>query len=286
MMLRNLFACGCIAICGLSCIPSGLHAASTQTSPGAAPVLSAPSVPLIACDPYFSVWSPADRLAEADTVHWTGKPHPLHSMVRIDGKAFRLMGAEPASVPALAQTGTDILPTRTFCHFDGAGVRLSLVFTTPALPEDLMVYSRPVTYVSWEAQSTDGQSHSVQVYFDGSALLAVNTRDQAVEWEAASRNGLKVLKVGTVEQPILRRRGDDLRIDWGYFYVASRPGTLRPQRSSTDRQPVSNLPLTVRCPRRRHHPIFNVAGRIGTGNDARSRFCQQSPCGALPHPGL
>src|SRR5437660_2428255 len=105
--------------------------------------LRPPAAPLVACDPYFSIWSPADQLTDAATVHWTGKAQPLTSLVRIDGKSWRLMGIEPKDVPALPQTAVDVWPTRTVYTFDGAGVRLTLTFTTPALPDDLMLLSRP-----------------------------------------------------------------------------------------------------------------------------------------------
>ena len=93
-----------------------------------------PAVPLVACDPYFSIWSHADRLTDRPTEHWTRAPHPLTSLVRIDGRPFRVMGDEPKDVPAMEQKSVTVLPTRTIYEFQGGGVRLTLVFMTPALP--------------------------------------------------------------------------------------------------------------------------------------------------------
>src|SRR5688500_19941116 len=147
-----------VAILLLSCVG--------RASEVSLPPLRPPAVPLVTSDPYFSVWSFNDKLNDADTRHWTGKPHTLLSLVRIDGKPYRIAGAQPGGAPALEQTGLDVLPTRTIYTFAGAGVRLTLTFMTPMLPDDLDVLTRPVTYVTWEAASTDGKPHAV------SAMLA------------------------------------------------------------------------------------------------------------------
>ena len=197
-----------------------------------AETLRPPAAPLVACDPYFSIWSPADKLTDADTVHWTGKPHRLSSRVKIDGVAFRLMGAEPKETLALPQTKLTVWPTRTVYEFAGAGVALTLTFLTPALPDDLDVLAWPLTYLTWDVRATDGKVHSVEVEFAANAELAVNEPNQVVEWSQEKIGGLAVWKVGSKEQPVLQKKGDDLRIDWGYLYIATtgaigaEPGTV------------------------------------------------------------
>ena len=203
------------------CLAGVLVSLSLGLSTRAAETLRPPSVPLVACNPYFSIWSPGDKLTDVGTTHWTGKAQPMTSLVRIDGKTFRLMGNEPAAVPALPQTQLEVLPTRTIYTFAGAGVRLTLTFMTAALPEDIDLLARPLTYLSYECAATDGQSHRVETYFDASSELAVNTPDQAVVWSAEKMSGVKALKTGSKDQRILAQSGDDLRIDWGYLYVAA-----------------------------------------------------------------
>jgi hypothetical protein len=186
----------------------------------AATELRPPSVPLVACDPYFSIWSPADKLTDADTVHWTGSQQRLSSQVRIDGEDFRLMGKEPGAAPALPQTGLEVLPTRTIYTFEGEGVRLSLTFMTAALPDDLMIYSRPVTYLTWELRATDGKDHDVGLAFETTGEPAVNMASQEVVSMTHEHGDLVAAVVGSREQPVLAKKGDNLRIDWGYLYVA------------------------------------------------------------------
>ncbi len=188
---------------------------------GGAPRLRPPAVPLVVHDPYFSIWSCSNELAADWPRHWTGAIHALCSMVRVDGKVYRLMGMEPRDAPPMAQTGLRVTPTRSIYEFEGAGVRIQLTFLSPLLPHDLDLLGRPASYLTWRVASADGREHEVAVYYDNSAELVVDKADQAVTWGRANQPGLQVLRIGSAEQPILARKGDNLRIDWGYLYVAA-----------------------------------------------------------------
>ena len=183
--------------------------------------LRPPAVPLVTCDPYFSIWSPCDKLNDADTVHWTGKLHRLAGGVTIDGRTWRVLGGDRGVGPAMPQTSVTVLPTRSIYTFQAAGVDLTLTFTTPLLPDDVELLSRPVTYVSFELRSSDGRPHDVTLSLDASGELAVDTPKQTVVWWRESLGDLTALKIGSSSQPVLGRKGDDLRIDWGYLYLAA-----------------------------------------------------------------
>ncbi|HEU5396388.1 MAG TPA: DUF5127 domain-containing protein, partial [Verrucomicrobiae bacterium] len=168
-----------------------------------------------------SIWSEAEHLNDQNTVHWTHHENALASLVRIDGKSYRLMGTDPANVPALPQLSVQVTPTRSIYEFEGAGVHVTLTFMTTALPDDLDAFSRPLSYLTWTVRSVDGHPHRVALYDSTSSELAVNQTTEPVVWSRESDGPLTALRVGTEEQPVLGSAGDDHRIDWGYAYAAA-----------------------------------------------------------------
>jgi hypothetical protein len=179
-----------------------------------------PVVPLVTHDPYFSIWSMADRLTDVNTRHWTGVDQPLVGLIRIDNVTYRYMGLDPRQVPAMQQVSLQVTPLHTIYTFETAGVRLQVTFFTAAFPNDLEVLSRPVDYLTWNITSTDSRTHAVDLLLDASPVIAVDSDDEDVTWGRSMIPGMQVLRVGSRDQRVLNREGDNLRIDWGYFYLA------------------------------------------------------------------
>ena len=185
------------------------------------PAFRPPSVPLVVHDPLFSIWSNADRLTDDATRHWTNSKNSLVSLIRVDGKAYRLMGITPADLPAMTQERVAVTPTRTIYEFSGAGVRVRLAFLSPALPDDLDVLARPVTYLNWTVATADGAAHAVSIYDGTSAELTVNKPTEKVGWARETMGDLTALGTGAATQNLLGVSGDTTRINWGYAYAVA-----------------------------------------------------------------
>ncbi|MGO9113878.1 MAG: glutaminase domain-containing protein [Thermoguttaceae bacterium] len=183
-----------------------------------------PAVPLVTYNPFLSIWCEADRLNDATTKHWTHQDHSLVSLIRIDGKTYRLMGAEPKNAPAFAQKSVEVLPTRSIYEFEEAGVHVTMTFLQPALPDDLDVYSWPLSYITWKVRAGDGDEHKIELYDSTSSQLAVNKTTEPVEWSRATAGDLTLLRVGTRSQNVLGSCGDDHRVNWGCAYTAAPSG--------------------------------------------------------------
>jgi len=119
------------------------------------------------------------------------------------------------------QTSVDLNATQTIYKFKCGNADLELIFTSPLLMDDLNLFSRPVSYITYRVKSNDNRQHNVKVYFSSSTDIAVNKPSQEITTQKISAGKLSILKAGTVEQPVLQKKGDNVRIDWGYMYVAA-----------------------------------------------------------------
>lgn len=119
------------------------------------------------------------------------------------------------------QTSANVQATQTHYTFTCGEVDLKLTFTAPLFMDNLDLLSRPVNYISYEASSNDGKAHNIEFYFEASPRWAIDQPYQEAVSECFEEGNLVFVKAGSKEQNILGKRGDDLRIDWGYFYMAA-----------------------------------------------------------------
>ena len=181
--------------------------------------LRAPAVPLITVDPYFSVWSPDTNLNYAKTMHWTGKSNHISGVVTVDGVEYSFLGYH-RNDHKLRQVSLDIDALFTTAVFENEAISLKAVFSTPVLPDDYRLLTRPVSYMQVTYTALDGAKHDVSVKVSASEELCLDKAFQSpVEAKEVSVAALRGASMGNTVQNPLNRSGDDLRIDWGYFYL-------------------------------------------------------------------
>ena len=176
-----------------------------------------PSIPLFTVDPYFSVWT--SDINKKPTTHWTAAENNIFGTVFVDGKAYRFLGDDDNEAMDVVSVDADAFSTTVI--LEKAGIRLTAKFTSPMLITDLYYASRPVSYLKLSYESIDSNEHKVVAKLSVSEELALNKANEGKVWsENVEIDALTCVKMGNGEQKVLWRSGDDVRIDWGYCYLA------------------------------------------------------------------
>ena len=184
-----------------------------------------PALPLIANDPYFSIWMPGDTLTSAEPIHWSGAPKHLDGHIVIDGHEYCYFGQ--SSRPAMRTVSLSVTATRTVSVLEAAGIELTVTFWSPALPDDLDALSTPITFVDFALRALDGQTHSVSLRFFASAELCYDGQvPPALVGDAFTLASLQTAFIGQAQQKVLGPSGDHITIDWGYLYLSAPCGTV------------------------------------------------------------
>ena len=119
------------------------------------------------------------------------------------------------------QTSVEVQPMQTYYRFTCGSVDLNLKFTAPLFMNKLDLLSRPVNYISYDIVSNDGQSHQVDLYFEAGPQWALDQAQQESVADSFTDGDLLFLRTGSRNQEILKKKGDNVRLDWGHFYLAT-----------------------------------------------------------------
>lgn len=207
--------------------------------------------------------------------------HNTTGGAHLDFGLYRNMAPEGLAVSNAQQKSVDVMATSTYYTFGCGPVDLDVVFTAPMLMDDYDLLSTPVNYISYQVRATDGREHSVELLLAATAEMGtdnLNTTLQPTRSDIVEKDGVKYARTGTIEQPILAKKGDGVCIDWGYFYLPAingdvsvapygemmnsfiRTGQLAPARKVETRKAIDLAALAYR------HDFGNV------GADAKASY--------------
>ncbi len=162
------------------------HRADAQT---AFTPIRPPAAPLVTRGPYENVWlqNNTGLLPGTWPTHWDGTVKAITGIAYIDGRPFLFLGAPalPPGSPTLTpmtEVALETTATQSRFTFNAGGVTLSVDFLSPVEATDLKRLSMPLSDIITTAQSSDGATHQVHLYFDISAEWTNGNESALVSW--------------------------------------------------------------------------------------------------------
>ena len=180
-----------------------------------------PAVPLFTHTPYFSSWSMANKLTDDWPRHWTGGITGMFGAIRVDGKTYRWCGPAIVDLPPMTQTSLEVRPLSTRYTFQEEGIEFDVTFSELNFESSQSKSRPPVTTVQFNAKSMGKTVHDVAIYIDFTGEWCTGNPDQNIVMSRLRIGKMDALTIASSDQPVLKRSGDRIRIDWGTLCVAT-----------------------------------------------------------------
>ncbi len=248
-------------------------------APAQSPIRPA-AVPLIVRGPYINTWQASTTAPGTWSTFWNGNIKAITGLARIDGTAYLFFGSPNvnATVKTMTQLQLEITPTQSRYVFQGGGVTIYLTFLSPVEATDLKRLSIPFGYIIAQAQSNDGTTHSVNLYFDISGEWAHGTSSTLINWQvqqvAHSGGNLTAMTI-TPNTPTVLAETNDYP-SWGQAVWATNTQSNLSYQSGTDvtirtqfaTQGTLNNTMDTNMPRaiNNNWPVFAFNFALGTIN--------------------
>ncbi|KAJ3793046.1 hypothetical protein GGU11DRAFT_437691 [Lentinula aff. detonsa] len=163
-----------------------------------------PAIPLTVRSPYFQSYLSHTSTTSATNIwpsFWTTN-HTLgwSGLLRVDGSLYEWLGSaveqvgltinNNATAKPVTLQSYQITPTRSVLTLQAGSMNINITFLSPIEPSDLTLQSFPFTYIYFEASSTDGNSHSLQVYEDFSGEWTSSQTTNVVHWNTTTSSSI------------------------------------------------------------------------------------------------
>lgn len=132
------------------------------------------------------------------------------------------IAAQVPGIPVVqaSQRQVSMSATQTHYQLTCGPVDIGVKFISPLLIESPDMVSRPLTYIQLEFKSNDQRDHQASVHIGLAGNIATHNTAQEVQVSILEGPLRSTAKIGAAKQSVLGRKGDDVRIDWGYAYLS------------------------------------------------------------------
>ncbi|KAJ7031515.1 DUF1793-domain-containing protein [Mycena alexandri] len=152
-----------------------------------------PSIPLAVRSPYLNTWLPqggGNALNDEWPTLWQGSVTGWVGFAKVDGTSYSFLGSasvDGVSFTKATQKSFTFTTTQSIFVLSAGPVDITVTFLSP-VETDLVKLSIPFSYMDVSVASTDGATHSVQIYSDISGEWSSGALEWDLEWTTTTTN--------------------------------------------------------------------------------------------------